>query len=251
MFLSSELTPTHLSAADTASLMLYLAASAVIIWGAEQYRRLVRRFDQEEQYRQILVEELGHRLRNKLATVQSILRHELKQHPDIWNSISGRLRALSVTDELIIQPHATGIDLDAILSGELAPFDSSRAIVQGPATEVPPKLAVTLALIFHELATNAAKYGALSTSEGCVLVTWGTTNRDVTVRWRETGGPEVAQPVRRGFGRRLIEEGLRPFGGKAVCNFEPAGLDCTMTFPAAGEDISQARSESVKDAMAY
>jgi two-component sensor histidine kinase len=234
MFLSSELIPMQWSAADSTDLILYSGASAVIIWGAEQYRRLVRQLDREGHYRQILVAELSHRLQNKAAIIQSILRHELRHHPDIWNSISGRLRALSATDDLIIQGRA-GIDLSAILSKELAPFDLSRTMLQGPAAEVSPKLAVSLALIFHELATNAAKYGALSTPEGRVLVTWSMAHTEVTLRWREIGGPEVAQPVRRGFGGRLIEEGLGPFGGKAVCSFEPPGLDCTITFPAASE----------------
>jgi two-component sensor histidine kinase len=227
--------PTQLFEADSANLILYSGASAAIIWAAEQYRRLVRHLDQEEHYRQILVAELGHRLQNKLATMQSILRHELRHHPDIWNSISGRLSALSATDDLIVQG-STGIDLSAILSKELAPFDSSRAMIQGPAAEIPPKLAVSLALIFHELATNAAKYGSLSTSEGRVLVMWGTTHGKVTLRWRETGGPPVAKPTRRGFGRRLIEEGLAPFGGKVACSFESAGLDCVITFPIAVEE---------------
>jgi two-component sensor histidine kinase len=250
MFLSSELTPMQWSAADSTNLILYSGASAVIIWGAEQYRRLVRHLDREGHYREILVAELSHRLQNKLATIQSILRHELRHHPDIWNSMSGRLRALSATDDLIIQGRAS-IDLSAILSKELAPFDSTRAMLQGPAVEVSPKLAVSLALIFHEIATNAAKYGALSTSEGRVLVTWHTAHGEVTVRWRETGGPGVAQPVRRGFGRRLIEEGLRSFGGKVVCSFEPSGLDCTITFPAASEDMPPRRLEFPKRVAFY
>jgi two-component sensor histidine kinase len=225
-------------------------ASAVIIWGAEQYRRRVRNLDQEEQHRQILVAELSHRIQNKVATIQSILRYELRHHPDIWNSICGRLRALSETDDLIIQA-PTGIDLSVILSKELAPFDSSRAVLQGPAAKVPPKLVVRLALIFHELATNAAKYGALSTSEGRVLVTWNTAEREVTVRWRETGGPEVAQPIRRGFGRRLIEDGLSSFNGKAVWSFGPSGLDCTITFPAATGDMLPRRLEVLKRAALY
>jgi hypothetical protein len=107
-----------------------------------------RQLDREGHYRQILVAELSHRLQNKAAVIQSILRHELRHHPDIWNSISGRLRALSATDDLIIQGRA-GIDLSAILSKELAPFDLSRTMLQGPAAEVSPKLAVSLALIFH------------------------------------------------------------------------------------------------------
>jgi two-component sensor histidine kinase len=227
LFLKS---PPDLAAAESVSILLYLAASGVIIWGAEQYRRLIRQLEQEESYRQFLVDELGHRLQNKLATIQAILRHGLRDHRDIWNRIFGRLRALSATDELIVIGHAAGIEISELLTKELAPFDESRIMIQGPSVEVPPKLAVMLALVFHELATNAAKHGSLATSDGRLSVSW-TTGGSALIEWRETGGPAVMQLTRRGFGCRIIEEALRPFGGKVECRFEPAGLECTIEVP--------------------
>jgi K+-sensing histidine kinase KdpD len=94
LFLKSRVIPLDLTGVDAVSVLLYLAASAVIVWGAEQYRRLVRQLEQQESYRQILVDELGHRLQNKLATIHAILRYELRDHRDIRDRISGRLQAL-------------------------------------------------------------------------------------------------------------------------------------------------------------
>jgi two-component sensor histidine kinase len=225
--------PIDFSGTDVASLLLYSAASAIIIFGAEQYRRLVRKLDQEEHYRAILVDELGHRLQNKLATIHAILGHELRDHREMWQRVSGRLHALSSTDELIIRPHAKGIEIGTVVEKELAPYDPRRATIEGPPLEVPPKLAVTLALVFHELATNAAKYGALSSSDGRVLVSWKFAGGGAVIRWQETGGPPVLPPTRRGFGRRIIEEGLTPFGGKVECSYESTGAACTIVVPTA------------------
>jgi two-component sensor histidine kinase len=233
LFFKSSATSFVFSTSDGASVLLYLGASAVIVWGAEQYRTLVRHLDQEESFRQTLVDELGHRLQNKLATIHAILRYELRDQRATWDRISGRLQALSATDELIVKRLAAGIEIGAILSKELAPYDGSRAILRGPSLEVPAKLAVTLALVFHELATNAAKYGALAASEGRIVVSWTAVDGKAVIEWRESGGPLVLPPTRRGFGRRMIQEGLSPFGGSVACRFEQAGLECTIVVPTA------------------
>jgi len=239
LLMKSELIPSALTAADAVSALLYLTASAVIIWGAEQYRRLARQLEQEEVFRQILVDELGHRLQNKLATVDAIVRYELRDQRDIRDRISARLHSLAATDELIVQRHAAGIDVGMLLRKELAPYDGSRATVSGPAVEVPPKVAVTLALVFHELATNAAKYGALASAHGSIEVFWADAGSEAVIEWREVDGPPVLQPTRSGFGRRIIEEGLRPFGGKVEWRFEPAGLECTITVPVARQPSAE------------
>jgi chemotaxis family two-component system sensor kinase Cph1 len=101
---------------------------------------------------------------------------------------------------------------------------------------VAPKLAVTLALIVHELATNAAKYGSLSSPDGRLSVTFTTVGREAVIEWCETGGPPVQPPTRRGFGRRIIEEGLSSLGGKVECRFEPTGVTCTIVVPTAASE---------------
>jgi two-component sensor histidine kinase len=116
-----------------------------------------------------------------------------------------------------------------IVGTELRPYEASRVKAEGPAVFLEPKLALTLALLLHELATNAAKYGALSGPRGSVSINWSVRDGHLEVEWRESGGPEVAKPTRHGFGTQLISGMLAAFGGKAEARFEPTGLVVRMT----------------------
>ena len=147
-------------------------ASLLIVWGADRLRALTKQVQNEERLRKLAVEELAHRLKNKLATLQAIVSHQLREHPQIRDDILGRLSALSVTDGLIIAARGQGAYLKNILSAELGPYDVSRIHMEGPDASLPPKLALTMALLFHELATNAAKYGALSSCTGHLSIDW-------------------------------------------------------------------------------
>jgi two-component sensor histidine kinase len=191
----------------------------------------VRRLDEEEAYRKVVVDELGHRVKNKLATIYAILRHELRGHGDIWESVSGRLRALSVADDFLVKSEGKGIELRQILEMELEPYDSSRISLQGEPVLLFAKVPTVLALVFHELATNAAKYGALSASNGRLTISWRTNDDRIAVEWAEGGGPAVAEPKRRSFGSNLIERSLDGFGGSAKIEFAPAGVVCRLQFP--------------------
>ena len=108
-------------------------------------------------------------------------------------------------------------------------YDVSRVCMQGEPVHLPAKLAVTLALIFHELATNAAKYGALSTQRGRLAVSWVTNGREIAIDWRESGGPPAVAPTQSGFGKRLFERGLDPFRGQVETQFCADGFVCTIT----------------------
>jgi two-component sensor histidine kinase len=213
------------------SVGLFVLAAAMIVWIAGQYRSVVRRLDQEESYRQVVVDELGHRVKNKLATIYAILRHELRGHPDIWASVSGRLRALSAADDFLVKADGKGVELRQILEMELEPYDSSRITLHGEPVLLFSKVPTVLALVFHELATNAAKYGALSTSDGHLTISWRPHGEQIAVEWIETGGPAVTAPSRRSFGSNLIERSLDGFGGSAKIEFAPAGVVCRMRFP--------------------
>ena len=153
-------------------LLAYLFASALVVWGADHYRRLRRRLEDEEKFRKLAVEELAHRLKNKIATIQSIISFQLRDNPQIRDAISKRLVALSATDDLILATQGQGARIRDILSAELGPYDVSRISMVGPDILLPPKLALTLALLTHELATNAAKHGALSCEPVSYLSRW-------------------------------------------------------------------------------
>jgi hypothetical protein len=154
------------------SLCLFAFASATIIWIAHRYRVAMHKLAEEENYRKVVVDELGHRVKNKLATIYAILRHELRGHKEVWESVSGRLRALSAADDFLVKSDGNGIDLRQILEMELEPYGSARIALNGEPVLLFAKVPTVLALVFHELATNAAKYGALSSPTGQLAISW-------------------------------------------------------------------------------
>lgn len=219
-----------------ASLLIYLFSSLLIVWLADHYRRITQQLEDkersrqaEEQFRKLAVEELAHRLKNKIATIQSVISYQLRDSPQLRDAIVGRLTALSATDDLILAAQGQGAHLRDILSTELGPYETSRVTIEGPVILLEPKLATTMALVFHELSTNAAKYGALSVATGRVSVCWSMSDTRLKIEWRESGGPIVATPTHSGFGMRLLKRALEDFGGTAEPIFEPAGLVCKLS----------------------
>jgi K+-sensing histidine kinase KdpD len=141
---------TFLNTGQVISLATYLLSTLLIVWGADHYRRLIKELENEEKFRKLTVEELAHRLRNKIATIQSIISFQLRDDPNLRDAIIGRLTALSATDDLILQTQGRGAPLREILSAELGPYDPSRMATAGPAVFLPPNLAMTVALLVHE-----------------------------------------------------------------------------------------------------
>jgi two-component sensor histidine kinase len=217
-------------------LVIYLFVAFLFVFGIDHYRKLAKRrqdvakrLEDEDRLRKLAVEELGHRLKNKLAMIQSIVCYQLRELPDLRNEITNRLVALSRTDDLIMTMKGEGARIGDIFSSELGPHGLSRTSVHGPDLSLPPRLAWMMALLVHELATNAAKYGALSTPEGKLTIRWSLKVRTLKLEWRESGGPPVAPPTRFGFGLRLLSHGLDQFDGSVATTFEKSGLICTMT----------------------
>jgi two-component sensor histidine kinase len=169
-------------------------------------------------------------LRNKLATIQSIISFRLREHPQIKNEIVSSLCALSATDDLIMATQGKGAHLGDILVAECRPHDVSRISMEGPNCLLSPKLALTMALLIHELATNAAKYGALSNSLGKLSITWSIFDRRLSLIWRESGGPVIeTAPAHRNFGMRLLSRALDQFDGSVEMIFEATGLICKLS----------------------
>lgn len=211
---------------------------------AENMKNVARKLAMEEKFRKHIVEELAHRLRNKLATIQAIIAYELRGHSQLRDELFGRLTALSTTDELIIATQGRGADLTDIIEVELAPFKGSRVSADGPKLFLRPKLALTMALLVHELATNASKYGALSSTVGNVAIRWSVADNKLNMEWRETGGPVVVKPERHGFGSRLVTGILASFGGGIDAQFEPSGLVCRVSVELADEMQAAASEQS-------
>jgi PAS domain S-box-containing protein len=193
----------------------------------------------------LLMLELSHRVKNTLATVQSIVRQTFRQTQDpglAFRAVVGRLGAIAHTHELLTASNWEGASIRSVVDAEFVPLPSSAVRVLGRDFLLGPRVAQTLSLIVHELTTNAVKYGALSCASGQVTVSWEVSraaggSRRVRFTWSETGGPEVHAPSRRGFGHNLIERATaHELGGSAEIEYPLAGLRCTLTFQVDGED---------------
>jgi two-component sensor histidine kinase len=214
---------------DTVTLVTFGFAALLMVFAADHFRRFAQRLENEEQLRQLAVQELAHRLKNKIATIQAIISVQLRDQPQLRKDILDRLGALTAADQLIEDANGRGALVRDIAETELGPYIASRVTLEGPSVLLPPKYALTIALLIHELATNSAKYGSLSVPDGRVLLRSAVTDAVLRLEWRERNGPRVTAPRHRGFGLLLLSRALKPFDGGAELVFEPAGLVCTMT----------------------
>jgi two-component sensor histidine kinase len=224
--------------ADFARLVLaliFLIVCGLTMWGIEHFRsiasrqrQIAKRLVEEEEYRKLVIDELQHRLKNKLSTVHAVLHQVLHDQPKVWASIDQRIRALSMTDDLIARVDGTGCDIKDLLLLELGPYGHVRFTLNGNPLFLPAKLAVSLALIFHELATNAGKYGAFSSPRGLLQVSWSVSDDRLNISWDETEGPPVETVGAPGFGTRLLKSALRAFDGKSEISYLKTGIHCTM-----------------------
>ena len=196
---------------------------------------------QYEERLKLLLNELNHRVKNTLATVQSLAMQTLRNGGSTEHArlqFEGRLIALSKAHDILTQESWEGAPLRKIVEQAILPFAGERLDrfkIRGPDVRMPPKSALALAMALHELCTNAVKYGSLSSETGYVHVDWTATaegSKQLQLQWNEVGGPRVGPPSRRGFGSRLIETGLkRDLDGEVTLDFAPAGVVCTVRAP--------------------
>ncbi len=176
---------------------------------------------QARQTQQLLVEELNHRVKNTLASVQAIVQHTLrsaKDPVDFASSFAGRIQSMARAHSLLTSTVWKGADLRDVIRDQLllGPIDESRLTAWGPTVRMPPQMVQHVALMLHELGTNSGKYGALSTEKGWVTISWTVEDGLLRLKWVEQGGPTVSAPVTRGFGTTLIEQSARSEGGDAT-----------------------------------
>jgi PAS domain S-box-containing protein len=183
----------------------------------------------------LLIDELNHRVKNTLAAVQSIAFQSLKgADADAREAFMGRLSALSAAHNVLTAQGWTGASLRSTVSIAIAPYHTLGCFeLVGRDYPLDPKMVVSLSMVLHELATNAAKYGSLSVPGGKILLEWSVLKEDgherLAMRWEESGGPEVTPPARKGFGTRLLERQFAmEFSGSVALDYRPGGLVCTM-----------------------
>jgi PAS domain S-box-containing protein len=194
-----------------------------------------------EEHLRLLVNELNHRVKNTLATVQSVATQSLKNAVSVdeaRSAFEARLMALSRAHNILTRENWEGADLRTVAYEVLEPYRSGREDrfhIEGAEVWVDPANAVAISMGLHELATNAVKYGALTSEGGRVSISWSVESRDgrrfARLVWSESGGPPVFSPARKGFGSRLIERGLAAdLGGDAKLEFRPEGVVCTLVW---------------------
>ena len=200
--------------------------------------RMATQIARGEMLHNLLIEELNHRVKNTLAVLQSIATQTFRSASRAEREkFEGRLGALAEAHNLLSQEKWQGAELREVIARVLRPYllnNPERMRMAGPRVPLSPRLAVVLSMIVHEIATNAAKYGALSNDTGTVKVDWEvleeSDGRKLRLIWTEAGGPPVSAPVQRGFGSRLIERSTRDqLGGEATVDFLPRGVIYTVS----------------------
>lgn len=202
-----------------------------------------------EDTQRLLIGELNHRVKNTLATVQAIasqgFRHA-RSHRDFQDAFTGRLQALSRAHSMLSATTWESASLTRLIADHVAigALSEDRLHLDGPDIDLPPELALRFSLVFHELATNAHKYGAFSNAIGTVRLLWTIEQNVLAMEWSEHGGPPVSPPERRGFGSTLIEHSMAADGARIVSDFAPEGVRWSMVLPlVAGAGVAKTEPE--------
>ncbi|MHA6346447.1 PAS domain S-box protein [Roseivivax sp. CAU 1761] len=212
--------------------------------GASKIARDISERKAHEELQRLLFNELNHRVKNMLATIQAVARQTLRTArgtKEFVTSFSGRLSALASAHDLLVRGKMVEAGLKDIISEQvsLGSDADSRIQISGPVITLDGRAAVQVALLLHELATNARKYGALSRRDGRLRIEWHVSRHPVdtlVLEWLETGGSAISPPERKGFGSILIEKGLQSLGGEASVTYADEGLRCRIWLPLPKED---------------
>jgi PAS domain S-box-containing protein len=211
------------------------------IVGASKVARDITERKRGEELQRLLFEELNHRVKNTLATIQAIATQSLRRSPnpaEFVESFSGRIQALAAAHDLLVEGKMRSADVPQLVSEQVllgGPPDG-RITTAGPPVTLTARAAVQLSLVLHELATNARKYGALRHPGGKVEIEWRREEgrkRRLMIQWRETGASGLGKPATKGFGTTLIERSLQSAGGEATLEYQPTGITCVMRLPLA------------------
>ena len=222
----------QLGGTQIANLATFWISAALIIWLAQVYRQTVKTLLDTERRREILIGELNHRAGNTLAVMQAMISGTVASDTE-RKSLIDRLHALARANRLISETSNGHVSFSALIRDETAAYaTSSRLKADGPQVELEGETARSVALVLHELLTNATKYGALSNEQGKVRINWYCNDGKCFVRWTEIDGPTVVMPTRFGFGSRMMKATLSQIAGTIEPRFGPDGYSCLLTFSA-------------------
>jgi HAMP domain-containing protein/two-component sensor histidine kinase len=216
----------------TNSIGIVLNSIAATMQTEELNRELENRVAERTSELEFLAREVDHRAKNILSVVQSICRLSKAEDPEAYMSaVEGRIRSLSIAHTLLSESRWEGADLRKLVGQVLAPYRPGATSTEGPDILLEPRTAQTIGLTLHELATNAAKYGALTASSGTVTLRWNIENAALNMTWEEAGGPTISGPISSGYGMRVIGGSAEQLGGAASFEWRPSGLRCALVIP--------------------
>jgi len=212
------------------------AGLVLMLIGLASASHIATQLARDERHRELLMNELNHRVKNTLSTVQAIVARGLQDSPaskESRDAIEARLMALSRTHNILSNRNWASAELRDVAAGILEPYAGrllARAPMRGPKVLLTPRVAIALAMVLNELVTNAAKYGALSSVSGMVELSWDFIGDNrIQIDWRETGGPPVSAPTRRGYGTRFIERAVESeLQGRHAIIYANDGLTCII-----------------------
>jgi PAS domain S-box-containing protein len=228
MFVAHD-APRAFSADDVA----FVADVAELIWSASQRARSDQALARAAETERLLIREVDHRAKNVLAVVQSLAQlTPFESKAQYVQALSGRIGSLARAHSLLSTARWSGVDLRDLLRQELEPYDADgdeQVFLDGPPVLIDAQAAQSMALVIHELATNASKYGALARPEGRLTVVWRWQEADtLTLVWREATGARVGAPTRRGFGSTLIQSAIKQIGSRIAIDWRPEGLEASL-----------------------
>jgi two-component sensor histidine kinase len=218
----------QLSPAFIANMGIYVAAGFFTVWLGHLFRSVVRQLQAEQAERELILNEVQHRARNMGALGAAIVQFSLKDNRDAADLINTRMRTLQSTNDLITRAPSMQPDIQTIVKQELAPYGTARYVLRGGEMKLRADIARAVALIVHELTTNAVKYGALSHAEGNLEVRWQHHGDAIGIDWKEESVSPLVAPTRVGFGTRLIETTVKGLNGTVERSFSDRTFACRV-----------------------
>jgi two-component sensor histidine kinase len=216
------------SPGDQLTVLFNAVPYLITVYFAYCCRVVLLRLRQRERTNKLLTKELEHRSNNTFSIVEAIVQKTLAHDPQNRKSIIGRFRSVRHANDLLVGKKSEPVTIKALLMQEFAPFGEDRLVTSGPEFEVEPEDARHIILLFHELATNAAKYGSLSQSNGRVFVNWDWNGTASAIKWKEVGGPAIVAPTAMGFGTELIRACVQALSGTIDKKFAPDFKDAPL-----------------------
>lgn len=218
----------NLSPSFYANLAIYLIAGFFTVWLGHLFRTAVRELQAEQVQRELILKEVEHRGRNMGALGAAIVYYSLKDNKEAADLINRRMKTLQATNDLITQAPELQPGIQTIIKQELAPYGTERYTLDGGPLKLRADLARAVALIVHELVTNAVKYGALSEDTGKLAVSWTQRGDEISIDWQENKNSPIPAPSRVGFGTQLIDATVKGLNGSAERTFGERSYTCRI-----------------------